>query len=263
MSKQKMMNGGKSIMTYHVAVVGATGMVGRKMLEILEEYDFPVASLTLLASPRSAGQTLVWRGQEYTVEALTAESFDRPLDIAFFSAGGGTSLEFAPIAAEKGVFVIDNSSAWRMNADISLIVPEVNFPDLDLEKSKIIANPNCSTIQAVVALWPLHKEAGLRYVNISTYQSVAGTGIKAVETLKNEAEALLAGKEMPGGGVYPHQIAFNLLPHIGAFDDEGISEEEWKMVNESRKIMHLPELMVSGITVRVPIFRCSPSSTRW
>ena len=241
-----------------VAVLGATGLVGREMIKTLEQRDYPVSKLRPLASPRSAGTKIVFRGEEITVEAVSEESF-KNIDIALFSAGGSTSGKWAPVAVESGAVVIDNSSAWRMVSGVPLVVPEIN-PDDAAGHKGIIANPNCSTIQAVVALWPLHKEAGLRYVNISTYQSVAGTGIKAVEMLKNEAEAVLAGKEMPGRGVYPHQIAFNLLPHIGAFDDDGISEEEWKMVNESRKIMHLPELRVSGITVRVPIFRCHGES---
>jgi aspartate-semialdehyde dehydrogenase len=240
------------------AVLGATGLVGREMIKTLEERDYPVSKLRALASPRSAGSKIVFRGEEITVEAVSEDSF-KNIDIALFSAGGSTSKKWAPVAVASGAVVIDNSSAWRMDPDVPLVVPEINPWDAAGHKG-IIANPNCSTIQAVVALWPLHKEAGLRYVNISTYQSVAGTGIKAVETLKNEAEALLTGKEISSGGVYPHQIAFNLLPHIGAFDDEGISEEEWKMVNESRKIMHLPELKVSGITVRVPIFRCHGES---
>ncbi|MBP9484563.1 MAG: aspartate-semialdehyde dehydrogenase [Negativicutes bacterium] len=234
-------------MTYHVAVVGATGMVGRKMLEILEEYDFPVASLTLLASPRSAGQTLVWRGQEYTVEALTAESFDRPLDIAFFSAGGGTSLEFAPIAAEKGVFVIDNSSAWRMNADISLIVPEVNFPDLDLEKSKIIANPNCSTIQSVLPLKPLQDAFGLKRVVYTTYQAVSGSGQKGIADLEN-------GEKGGAPTNYPHPIYGNCIPHIDSFLPDGYTKEEVKMIEETRKILNLPDLPVSATCVRVPVW---------
>ncbi len=241
-----------------VAVLGATGLVGREMIKTLEERDYPVSRLIPLASPRSAGTKAVFRGEEITVEAVSENSF-RNVDIALFSAGGSTSRKWAPAAADSGSVVIDNSSAWRMDPKVPLVVPEVNPGDV-LEHRGIIANPNCSTIQAVVALWPLHKEAGLRYVNISTYQSVAGTGMKAVQTLRDQSEAVLRGESAPDDGVYPHQIAFNLLPHIGAFDDEGISEEEWKMVNESRKIMHLPGLKVSGITVRVPIFRCHGES---
>ncbi|MGI6431532.1 MAG: aspartate-semialdehyde dehydrogenase [Synergistaceae bacterium] len=241
-----------------VAVLGATGLVGREMIKILEERDYPVSRLLPLASPRSAGTKAVFRGEEITVEAVSEDSF-KNIDIALFSAGGSTSRKWAPVAADSGSVVIDNSSAWRMDPDVPLVVPEVNPEDIPRHKG-IIANPNCSTIQAVAALWPLHVEAGLRYVNISTYQSVAGTGMKAVKTLKEQAETVLRGEAVRDDEVYPHQIAFNLLPHIGAFDDEGISEEEWKMVNESRKIMHLPGLKVSGTTVRVPIFRCHGES---
>lgn len=242
----------------NVAVLGATGLVGREMLKTLEQRNFPVSSLTLLASPRSAGQKMVFRGEEHTVRAVDEHSFEG-IDIALFSAGGKTSKQWAKIAAKSGAIVIDNSSAWRMDEDVPLVVPEINPQDA-LKHNGIIANPNCSTIQAVVALYPLHKEAGLEYINISTYQSVAGTGIKAVEALREEAKAVIEEREPENSGVYPHRIAFDLLPQIGAFDDEGISEEEWKMVNESRKIMHLPDLRVSGITVRVPVFRCHGES---
>lgn len=242
----------------NVAVLGATGLVGREMLKTLEQRNFSVSSLTLLASPRSAGQKMVFRGEEHTVRAVDEHSFEG-IDIALFSAGGKTSKQWAKIAAKSGAIVIDNSSAWRMDEDVPLVVPEINPQDA-LKHNGIIANPNCSTIQAVVALYPLHKEAGLEYINISTYQSVAGTGIKAVEALREEAKAVIEEREPENSGVYPHRIAFDLLPQIGAFDDEGISEEEWKMVNESRKIMHLPDLRVSGITVRVPVFRCHGES---
>lgn len=201
---------------------------------------------------------MVFRGEEHTVRAVDEHSFEG-IDIALFSAGGKTSKQWAKIAAKSGAIVIDNSSAWRMDEDVPLVVPEINPQDA-LKHNGIIANPNCSTIQAVVALYPLHKEAGLEYINISTYQSVAGTGIKAVEALREEAKAVIEEREPENSGVYPHRIAFDLLPQIGAFDDEGISEEEWKMVNESRKIMHLPDLRVSGITVRVPVFRCHGES---
>lgn len=241
-----------------VAVLGATGLVGREMLKTLEERNFPVEELIPLASPRSAGSAVLYKGEEITVQAVNADSF-KNVDIALFSAGGGTSKVWAPVAAKSGAVVIDNSSAWRMDENVPLVVPEIN-PEDALKHKGIIANPNCSTIQALVAIWPLHKEAGLLYMNISTYQSVAGTGIKALETLKKEAKDINEGNNISESGVYPHQIAFNLLPHIGAFDEEGISEEEWKMVNESRKIMHLPDLRVSGITVRVPVFRCHGES---
>lgn len=242
-----------------VAVLGATGLVGREMLYTLEQRKFPVSELIPLASPRSAGKKVVFNGEEIGVRAVNEDSF-KGVDIALFSAGGKTSKQWAPVAAASGAVVIDNSSAWRMDPEVPLIVPEINAGDVSMAKNKgIIANPNCSTIQAVVVLYPLHKAAGLKYINISTYQSVAGTGKAAIESLRDGAKAAIKGEEY-GDDVYPHNIAFNLLPHIGPFDEEGISEEEWKMVNESRKIMHIPGLRVSGITVRVPIFRCHGES---
>ena len=242
-----------------VAVLGATGLVGREMLYTLEQRKFPVSELIPLASPRSAGKKVVFNGEEIEVRAVNEDSF-KGVDIALFSAGGKTSKQWAPVAAASGAVVIDNSSAWRMDPEVPLIVPEINAGDVSMAKNKgIIANPNCSTIQAVVVLYPLHKAAGLKYINISTYQSVAGTGKAAIESLRDGAKAAIKGEEY-GDDVFPHNIAFNLLPHIGPFDEEGISEEEWKMVNESRKIMHIPGLRVSGITVRVPIFRCHGES---
>lgn len=232
---------------YHVAVVGATGMVGRKMLELLEEFNFPVASLTLLASARSAGKKISWKGNEYVIEELTAASFDRPLDIAFFSAGGGTSTQFAPIAAEKGIIVVDNSSAWRMDPNVSLIVPEVNWPDLDLDKSKIIANPNCSTIQSVIPLKPLSSAFGLKRVIYTTYQAVSGSGQKGVEDLKR-------GEQGESPLNYPHPIYGNCLPHIDSFLEDGYTKEEKKMMDETRKILGLPHLPVSATCVRVPVW---------
>ncbi|NLV82357.1 MAG: aspartate-semialdehyde dehydrogenase [Synergistaceae bacterium] len=242
-----------------VAVLGVTGLVGREILKTLERRDFPISEIIPLASPRSAGTTIKYCGKEIKVQAVNEYSF-KGVDFALFSAGGDTSKHWAPIATKSGAVVIDNSSAWRMDSEVPLVIPEINPQDALSHKKGIIANPNCSTIQALVALWPLHKEAGLIYINISTYQSVAGTGINAVRTLTNEAKDVLEDKEVLKSEVYPHQIAFNLLPHIGAFDEEGISEEEWKMIYESRKIMHLPDLRVSGITIRVPIFRCHGES---
>lgn len=235
-----------------VAILGASGLVGREMLATLEQRNFPVSELILLASARSAGKKLEFKGHEVVVREVSEDSF-KGVDIALFSAGGGTSRHWAPVAVKSGAVVIDNSSAWRLAQQVPLVVPEVNPQDAR-ENNGIIANPNCSTIQAVVALYPLHRAAGLEYINISTYQSVSGTGIAALEELSSGSGQILAGQE-PEAVVYPHRIAFNLLPHIGAFDENGVSEEEWKMVNESRKIMHLPELRVSGITVRVPVFR--------
>lgn len=240
-----------------VAVLGATGLVGREMLKTLEQRCFPVSEIVLLASPRSEGKVMNFRGDDIKVSAVKENSFDN-IDIALFSAGGKTSKQWAPVAAKAGAVVIDNSSAWRMDPEVPLVVPEINPEDAN-KNNGIIANPNCATIQALVALWPLHKDAGLVYMNISTYQSVSGTGIAAVDALGSGSREVLDGGEVHDK-VYPHQIAFNLLPHIGAFDEAGISEEEWKMVNESRKIMHLPNLRVSGITVRVPVFRCHGES---
>lgn len=241
-----------------IAILGATGLVGREMLKTLEERDYPIKDIKLLASPRSAGTVMTFKGEKYVVEAVNENSF-KDIDIALFSAGGGTSRTWAPVAVESGCVVVDNSSAWRMDPSCPLVIPEINGDDIKEHKG-IIANPNCSTIQALMAIWPLHKYGNLKYMNISTYQSVAGTGIKAVDELKEESSQVLANEKVTTNNVYPHQIAFNLLPHIGSFDDDGISEEEWKMVNESKKIMHLPELRVSGITVRVPIFRCHGES---
>ncbi len=241
-----------------VAVLGATGLVGREMLNTLEQRNFAISELVLLASPRSEGKKIIFRGEELTVHAVNENLF-KDVDIALFSAGGKTSRQWAPIAAGAGAVVIDNSSAWRMDPEVPLVVPEIN-PEDALNNKGIIANPNCATIQAVVAVWPLHKAAGLTYMNISTYQSVSGTGAAALDALLDGTRAVLDGRTAENNKVYPHQIAFNLLPHIGPFDEEGISEEEWKMVNESRKIMHLPGLRVSGITVRVPVFRCHGES---
>lgn len=235
-----------------VAVLGATGLVGREMLKTLEQRKFPLDDIRPLASEKSAGSKVEFMGSSHTVEAVGEDSF-KGVDIAIFSAGGSASKKWAPIAAKSGAVVVDNSSAWRMDPQVPLVVPEVNPEDIASHKG-IIANPNCSTIQAVAALFPLHKKAGLTYVSYATYQSVSGTGKAALDALANGARAILDGKE-PETVVYPHPIAFNMLPHIGAFDDEGISEEEWKMVNESRKIMHIPDLRVSCTTVRVPVFR--------
>jgi len=236
-----------------VAVLGATGLVGREILSVLEQRDFPVSELVLLASERSAGKTIEFRGAPHTVRAVAEDSF-RGVDIALFSAGGSTSRRWAPVAAASGAIVIDNSSAWRMDPTVPLVVPEVN-PDDVWQHKGIIANPNCSTIQMVVALYPLHLRAGLKYISVSTYQSVSGTGVEALSSLQSGSREILDGKNPPPSLVYSHPIAFDLLPHIGAFDMDGISEEEWKMVRESQKIMHLPDLRVSCTTVRVPVFR--------
>jgi len=236
---------------YDVAVVGATGAVGRTILSILEERKFPVGKLVPLASSRSAGKQVEFAGQKITVKELKADSFEG-LDIALFSAGGSVSREFCPLAAKAGCVVIDNSSAFRMEKDIPLVVPEIN-PHAIGDNPGIIANPNCSTIQMVVALKPIHDRYKIKRVVVSTYQSVSGTGQSAIEELKIQSGQIL--KEQPAtGDVYPHQIAFNCLPHIDAFLDTGYTKEEMKMVNETRKILEDDAIQVSPTTVRVPVF---------
>ncbi|MDP6232274.1 MAG: aspartate-semialdehyde dehydrogenase [Nitrospinaceae bacterium] len=235
---------------YEVAVVGATGAVGRRMLTTLEERNFPVANLTALASARSAGQTLAFRGQAIKVKELQEDSF-KGIDIALFSAGGSISKQLAPIAVESGCVVIDNSSAWRMDKDVPLIVPEVN-PSALGDEWGIIANPNCSTIQMVVALKPIHDKYRIRRVVVSTYQSVSGSGQKAMEELEQQSRDVLDGKSAQCN-VYPHQIAFNCLPHIDVFLDNGYTNEEIKMVNETRKILEDDSIEVSPTAVRVPV----------
>jgi aspartate-semialdehyde dehydrogenase len=235
---------------YRVAILGATGLVGREFLKVLAQRQLPLAELRLLASDRSAGSHLPFGGEELPVQTATADSF-RGIDYALFSAGTDVSRGLAPAAAEAGAVVIDNSAAWRMEPDVPLVVPEVNGADAFTHRG-IIANPNCSTIQMVVALQPLHQANPLRRVIVDTYQSVSGTGGPAVDELYAQTRAMLSG-EPPAPAVYPHQIAFNVLPHIDAFLDNGYTKEEWKMVQETRKIMHLPDLLVSATTVRVPV----------
>ena len=236
---------------YDVAVAGATGAVGRKMLEILEQRKFPVASLKVLASARSVGQALPFNGNSLAVEELKESSFEG-VDIALFSAGAGVSRQFAPFAVKSGCIVIDNSSAFRMEPDIPLVVPEVN-PEAVGDDPGVIANPNCSTIQMVVALKPIHDQFKIKRVVVSTYQSVSGSGQKAIEELNNQAQSILSGKP-PEINVYPHQIAFNCLPHIDSFLDSGYTKEEMKMVNETRKILEDDSIQISPTTVRVPVF---------
>lgn len=231
----------------HVAVVGATGVVGQKMLDLLEEYQFPVQTLHLFASSRSEGRRITWRGQEYVIEHLSESSFDRPLDIVFFSAGGEISKKYAPIARSKGATVIDNSSAWRMNDDIALVVPEVNAASLKKDAPQIIANPNCSTIQSVLPLKPLHDAFGLKRVLYTTYQAVSGSGQKGIEDLKR-------GSVGEAPQCYAHPIYGNCLPHIDLFLENGYTKEEEKMINETRKILNLPDLPVSATCVRVPVW---------
>jgi aspartate-semialdehyde dehydrogenase len=235
-----------------VAVFGATGLVGEEMLRVLQERNFPVEELVPLASPRSEGKILSFRGEGVKVRAVSAEAF-KGVNLALFSAGGGPSREWAPVAAQAGAVVVDNSSAWRMAEEVPLVVPEINPEDLERHKG-IVANPNCSTIQTVVALAPLHRKAKLQSFTAVTFQSVAGTGSAALQELEKSSRSVLENAPWTPR-IYPHPIGFNVLPHIGDFDEEGISQEEWKMMRESRKIMHLPDLRVSCTATRVPVFR--------
>jgi len=237
---------------YVVAVVGATGAVGREMVDILTERKFPVSTLRLFASERSAGSTIDYKGDEITVELLTDSVF-KGIDIALFSAGGSISKEFAPIAAKVGCVVIDNSSQWRMDPDVPLVVPEVNPHDIAKHKG-IIANPNCSTIQMVVALKPIHDAATITRVIVTTFQAVSGTGNKAIVELLNQTREILSFQE-PTRKVYPHRIAFNCIPHIDVFLENDYTKEEMKMVNETQKIMGDKSIKVTATTVRVPVFR--------
>jgi aspartate-semialdehyde dehydrogenase len=223
------------------------------MLKILEEEKFPVASLKLLASSRSVGKTLEFRGEDLPVEELREDSFDG-VDIALFSAGAAASRQFAPAAAESGCVVIDNSSAWRMDPEVPLVVPEVNpHAVADHRNKAIIANPNCSTIQMVVVLKPIYDAAGIERVVVSTYQAVSGTGKSAMDELSDQTQRLFSFQEITPE-VYPHRIAFNCFPHIGGFLENGYTEEEMKMVHETQKIMEDPEIKVSATTVRIPVF---------
>ncbi|MFQ5879865.1 MAG: aspartate-semialdehyde dehydrogenase [Dehalococcoidia bacterium] len=235
---------------YNVVVVGATGLVGRQFLEIMLRRRFPVKSLRLLASARSAGKRLRVGEDEIEVEETTPNSFDSA-DLCFISATTEVSRQLGPVAAAAGAVVIDDSSAFRMEPKVPLVVPEVNGDDLAWHKG-VVAIPNCSTTPLVMALWPLHQVNPLRRVVVDTYQSVSGTGSRAVEELREQARSILAGDAVTAE-VYPHQIAFNLLPHIDSFLENGYSKEEWKMVQETRKIMHEPELAVSATCVRVPV----------
>ena len=238
---------------YNVAVVGATGAVGNQMITCLEERNFPVKSVKLLASARSAGRMLRFRGDLLPVEELTEDSF-KGTDIALFSAGGGISQNFAPIAAKDGCVVVDNSSAWRMDPEVPLVVPEVNPHAIAGYKQKgIIANPNCSTIQMVVPLNPIHKKVGIKRIVVSTYQAVSGTGKKAIDELFDQTRAMINFLDYEPK-VYPHQIAFNCLPHIDVFQENGYTKEEMKMVNETRKILEDSNIGVTATTVRVPVF---------
>ncbi|WP_338559088.1 aspartate-semialdehyde dehydrogenase [Paraclostridium sordellii] len=229
----------------NVAIVGATGMVGRTFLKVLEERNFPIDNLHLFSSARSAGSKVEFKGKEYTVEELNENSFDRDIQIALFSAGGSISEKYAPIAASKGVVVVDNSSAWRMDENVPLVVPEVN-PEAVKEHKGIIANPNCSTIQAMVPLKPLNDKYNIKRIVYSTYQAVSGSGVKGTKDLEDGIKGL-------ENKFYPHPIAYNCLPHIDVFMDNGYTKEEMKMINETMKILNDYDLKITATTVRVPV----------
>jgi aspartate-semialdehyde dehydrogenase len=238
---------------YHVAIVGATGAVGLELLSILAERKFPVAQLSLLASKRSAGRKLIFAGVEYAVQELTEHSFEE-VHFALFSVSSSISKAFGPIAARAGTVVIDDSSAFRMDPDVPLVVTEVNPHALHRHQG-IIAHPNCSTIPLVMVVNPLHRRARVKRLVVATYQSVSGAGARAMEELDQQTRALIAG-EPAEAGVFPHQIAFNCLPHIDAFGELGYTGEEWKMVRETHKILEDDSIRMSTTTVRVPVFRC-------
>jgi aspartate-semialdehyde dehydrogenase len=243
--------------SYVVAIVGATGVVGNEMVAILQERKFPVKELRLFASERTAGETMGFQDRSLTVKLLSREGFNG-VDIALFSAGEEVSREFAPVAVAAGAIVIDNSAEWRMKPDVPLVVPEVN-PDAAFTHRGIIANPNCSTIQMVVALKPLHDAARIKRIVVSSYQAVSGTGKEAMDELMDQTRSLLAFEDVICH-VYPFQIAFNLLPQIGSFDEYGYSSEEMKLVNETRKIMGDDRIRISATTVRVPVLRAHSES---
>lgn len=233
---------------YKLAIVGATGLVGRTVLEVLKEFDLPISEYTFFASKKSAGTKIIFNGTEYIVQELTDESFDSGFDYAIFSAGGSTAKHFAPIAASKGCTVIDNSSAFRMDKDVPLVVPEVN-PQDSFRNNGIIANPNCSTIQAVVPLKVMDEISKIKRVVYSTYQAVSGAGKNGVDDLKNNT-----------CNKFSHPINNNCLPHIDVFEDNGYTKEEIKMMNETRKILGKPELKITATTVRVPVINCHSES---
>jgi len=236
---------------YKVAIVGATGMVGQEFIKVLQQRSFPISSIDLLASDRSAGKKLFFNHEEIEVKETTPESF-KGVDVTLFSAGADISRYFSPIAAQSGAVVVDNSSAFRMDPRVPLVVPEVNPEDIKKHRG-IIANPNCSTIQMVVALYPLHKVNPVKRIVVSSYQAVSGTGTAAVDELTLQSRQILNGQEVVPH-VYPHQIAFNVLPEIDVFLDNAYTKEEWKMVEETRKIMHADNIAISATCARVPVF---------
>ena len=238
--------------SYSVAILGATGAVGTELLQLLEERSFPIKSLKLLASPRSAGRQVSFRGKTITVEAVSSRAFDG-VDIVLASAGGSISRQWAQDIVGAGALMIDNSSAFRMDETVPLVVPEVN-PGAAKAHQGIIANPNCTTILMSVAIWPLHQSQAIQRVVVATYQSASGAGARAMEEVKQQAKAILAG-ETPPTESFPYPLAFNLFPHNTPFNEQGYCEEEMKMVNETRKIFGAPDLKISATCVRVPVLR--------
>src|SRR5687767_14000781 len=236
----------------HVAIVGATGAVGVEMMKTLEKRNFPVGKLTLLASAKSAGKRLPFKGEDLIIQELREDSF-AGVDVALFSAGGGISKQFAPFAVQAGAVVVDNSSAFRMDEHVPLVVPEINASDIRMNRG-IIANPNCTTAITLMALWPLHQAFGVKRIFASSYQAVSGTGAQAIEELRAQVAAIAAGTPVEAK-VYPHQIAFNVLPHVDSFLESGYTKEEMKMQNEGRRIMHHPKFRASVTCVRVPVYR--------
>ncbi|MEM7554777.1 MAG: aspartate-semialdehyde dehydrogenase [Cyanobacteria bacterium P01_A01_bin.84] len=238
--------------SYRVAILGATGAVGNELLQLLEQRKFPIADLKLLASPRSSGKAMTFMGDEVLVEPLESNAFDK-IDIVLASAGGSVSKKWLPKAVEAGAVVVDNSSAFRMNSEVPLIVPEVNPQELGEHKG-IIANPNCTTILMSVAVWPLHKISSVKRIVVSTYQSASGAGARAIEEVKTQAAEILAGDE-PSTEIFPYPLAFNLFPHNSPLNQQGYCEEEMKMVNETRKIFSEQDLRIAATCVRVPVLR--------
>ena len=242
---------------YHVAIAGATGAVGTEFLRVLERHDFPIASLRLLASERSEGKRIRFAGEELVVQRLTENAFEG-VQIAFFSAGASRSRQFAPAAVRAGAVVIDNSSAFRMDPQVPLVVPEINIDDAQHHQG-VIANPNCSTIIMLMAVAPLHRRWRAKRVVVSTYQAASGAGAQAMQELLDQTAAALEGKEVTPR-VLPHQIAFNLFSHNSAVNEYGYNEEEWKMIHESRKILHEPGLAITATCIRVPVLRAHSES---
>jgi aspartate-semialdehyde dehydrogenase len=238
--------------SYHIAIVGATGAVGAELLRVLERRNFPVASLRAISSARSIGKSVLFRDELIPVQELAEHSFDK-IDVVFFSAGGEVSRKFVPFARRAGAIVVDNSSVFRMDSDVPLVIPEINAAD-SYKHSGVIANPNCTTAIALMAIYPLHRAFGVHRVFAASYQAVSGSGARAIDELREQVKNALQDRQLTAE-VYAHPIAFNLLPHVDSFLESGYTKEEMKMQNEGRKIMHLPEFRASVTCVRVPVYR--------